>query len=67
MTWINTPKKILKIKVKKEIEDSEADEDAKRLKSDESETEDDINNPGNKVLYFLDKEFQGRVPAPRYQ
>ncbi len=37
------------------------------MREDESETEDDPSNPANKVLYFLDKDYQMRVPLPRYQ
>lgn len=67
MTWINTPKKIKKNLPKPDIDDSEADDEPTKLRADESETEDDPNNPANKVLYFTDKDFSNRVPAPRYQ
>jgi hypothetical protein len=67
MTWINTPKKLKKNQPKSSVDDSDIDEqEAKRLKEDESETEDDPNNPMNKVLYFLDKDYQSRVPPPRF-
>lgn len=37
------------------------------MRDDESETEDDPKNPGNKVLFFTDSDFQQRVPSPRFQ
>ena len=68
MTWINTPKKLRKHFPKKSTDDSDIDEDQhKKLREDESETEDDPSNPGNKVLYFTDQDFASRVPSPRYQ
>lgn len=69
MTWINTPKKLKKHFPKKQVDDSDAEEDNSRphLRDDESETEDDPTNLGNKVLYFTDQDFQQRVPSPRYQ
>jgi len=59
MTWVRTPKKLRKQFPKKNVgDDSELEESmASKLREDESETEDDPANPGNKVLYFLDKDF----------
>lgn len=58
MTWINTPKKLKRHFPSKKADESDIEEHEKnKLRDDESETEDDPSNPGNKVLYFTDNEF----------
>ena len=61
MSWINTPKKIKKnyVQVK---DDSDLEET--RLREDESDREEDAKT---KQLYYLDSDFNSRVPYPRYQ
>lgn len=69
MTWMRTPKKLKKNMPKKtEQDDSETEEMLlSKIREVESETEDDPLNPGNKVLYFQDKDFNLRVPSTKYQ
>jgi len=73
MTWINTPKKMKKNFPKRKPEDSDAEDskNQKVLREDESDS-DGVDEkkkvPENeKVLYFTDKDYQIRVPPPRYQ
>lgn len=64
MTWTNAAKK-LKKNFPKKVGDEALAEGA--LRDDESETEDDPNDPENKVLYFTDKDLLQRAPPPKYQ
>jgi hypothetical protein len=59
MTWAKTSKKLKKHFTPKRLADDSELEDSQlnKLREDESETEEDSQNPGNKVLYFLDKEY----------
>ena len=58
MTWISTPKK-----QKKDYPSKVNDNGEPILREDESDNEGD----NSKVLYFTDKDYQRRAPAPKYQ
>ena len=68
--WTGTALKLKKHQPKRPVEDSDPDVSAalqQSLLEEESETEDDPSDPGNKVLYFTDTDYAQRVPPPKYQ
>ena len=70
MTWLNTPKKLMKNFPRPKVEDSEIEKSHIKRRTDESDSDGKSKHhvPDNeKVLYFTDAEFAQRVPPPRYQ